>query len=112
MDVAVINQMFNNIYNDMSKEQIINVLEQVRRERDIAIEQLQNDYGVGFGEKRPVGKWVWSPHAHDWNIGGYECSNCGYVNNDLGITKIHLKVDYAASHYCANCGIKMGGYQN
>lgn len=104
--------MSNSIYDNMSKEQLIGILEQVRWERDIAIERLRNDYGVGFGEKRPTAKWVYNPHAQDWNIGGYECSNCGYVNNDLGITKIHLKVDYAASHYCAQCGRKMAGYQN
>ena len=32
--------MGNNIYDNMSKEQIINVLEQVQWERDVAIEQL------------------------------------------------------------------------
>ena len=38
--------MGNNIYDNMSKEQIINVLEQVQWERDVAIEQLQNHFGV------------------------------------------------------------------
>lgn len=45
---AVGNKMGNNIYDNMSKEQIINVLEQIRWERDAAIKQLQNDFGVGF----------------------------------------------------------------
>ena len=55
---AVGNKMGNNIYDNMSKEQIINVLEQIRWERDAAIKQLQNHFGVGFGEKRPTTKWV------------------------------------------------------
>ena len=38
--------MGNNIYDNMSKEQIINVLEQVQWERDAAIKQLQNGYGM------------------------------------------------------------------
>lgn len=104
--------MSNDIYDKMSKEQLIGVLEQVRWERDIAIGQLREDYGVGFAEKRPVGKWVWNPNAIDWNIGGYECSNCGYVNTSLGTEKHYLKSDFAASHYCTNCGRKMEGYSN
>ena len=43
---AVGNKMGNNIYDNMSKEQIINVLEQIRWERDVAIKQLQNGYGM------------------------------------------------------------------
>lgn len=43
---AVGNKMGNNIYDNMSKEQIINVLEQIRCERDAAIKQLQNGYGM------------------------------------------------------------------
>lgn len=43
---AVGNKMGNNIYDNMSKEQIVNVLEQIQWERDVAIEQLQNGYGM------------------------------------------------------------------
>lgn len=41
-------KLANSIYDNMSKEQVVNVLEQVQWERDIAIEQLRNDYNVGF----------------------------------------------------------------
>lgn len=105
-------KLVDSIYDNMSKEQVINVLEQVQWERDIAIGQLRDDYNVDFGEKRPTAKWVYNPNAVDWNIGGYECSHCGYVNTSLPTTKFCLKTDYAASHYCAQCGYKMIGYQN
>ena len=75
--------MHNDIYDNMSKEQIINILEQVRWERDIAIEQLQNDFGVGFCEKRPTTKWVWDGNCIDWNIGCWRCKSCGTINTML-----------------------------
>lgn len=108
---AVGNKMGNNIYDNMSKEQIINVLEQIRWERDAAIKQLQNDFGVGFGEKHPTTKWVWDENCIDWNIGCWRCKDCGTTNTMLSTSPEINPMQYSASNYCAHCGKKVVGYE-
>ncbi len=68
------------------------VYEQTVWERDIAIKQLQEDYGVGLGEKKSAniaevkhGKWF-----------GTVCSQCG------NSTSYYYDCDY-----CPNCGARM-----
>lgn len=87
------------------------VYEQAAWERDLAILQLKNDYGVGLGEKKrdvaPVrrGKWkertisayrgtddFGDPIYRDVSI--YCCSNCD-------------RETVIKERYCPNCGAKM-----
>lgn len=85
--------------------------DQLRWERDIAVHQLKNDYGVNFGEARPTAKWIWNPDGIDWNIGGWQCEKCGFINGLLPAPPVYIPItDYAASHYCAQCGVKMDGW--
>ena len=75
------------------------VHEQVKWERDVAIEQLES-YGVSLGEKADVAKVVhgrWIPCEN----GGYNCSNCD--------RRVAFLVH---NRYCPNCGAKMDGDGN
>ena len=73
-------------------------------ERDLAIEQLRNDYGVGLGEKKSAdvvevvhGRWV-EVHRTPFGSSAYRCSVCeGYMPF------------YNGYNYCPNCGAKMDG---
>ena len=88
------------------------VLDQVRWERDVAIEQLES-YGVSLGEKADVTKVV---HGH-W-ISLTDCANAGVYCSVCG--KKVWKEDYAwcnkknrlRSNYCPHCGAKMDGDGN
>ena len=80
------------------------VLDQVKWERDVAIEQLES-YGVSLGEKAEVAKVVrgrWVPlYNVDWIsdrkwLTDYVCSGCGQLHKEK-------------SNYCPNCGAKMDG---
>lgn len=79
--------------------------EQVKWERDTAIEQLKS-YGVGFCENADVvevkhGGWVyWQPDGtnHLWR-----CSVCdGAISTPMKFVADHIK-------YCEHCGAKMKG---
>ena len=68
---------------------------QVAWERDQAIKQLREDYGVGLGEKKSVdvspvrhGRWIY----HDDGV--ITCSECGNGES-------------RNSHYCRYCGAKI-----
>lgn len=74
-------------------------VEQLKWERDTAIEQLQS-YGVGLGEKTDIvkvnhGEWI--RHEKDGALfADYECSVCSaYPTGGI------------RSYYCPNCGAKM-----
>ena len=79
--------------------------DQVAWERDMAIQQLREDYGVGLGEKKPVdvvevvrGRWK--------KIGAYaKCTNCGTVFKLL--STIH--VFRMNNKFCRTCGARMDG---
>ena len=71
--------------------------DQVMWERDVAIQQLRDDYGVGLGEKKaadaaPVrhGRWI-----KDGDM--VVCSECG---------EEHAWDEYRST-YCEDCGAKM-----
>lgn len=90
--------------------------DQVLWERDIAVRQLREDYGVDLGEKKhadvaPVkhGKWVWNPNGMDWGLGAWECSECACRNNNLGMNSKMNPLMFSGSKYCPNCGAKMDG---
>ena len=85
---------------------------QVAWERDQAIKQLREDYGVGLGEKKSVdvspvrhGRWVWTQGVceDDYSL---NCSSCGspcpgnYDDEDE-------TYKYHRYPYCPNCGCKM-----
>lgn len=72
--------------------------EQVRWERDVAIDQL-NSYGVQLGEKAELqrvkhGKWRFSRVTVGHKI--WECSVCE-------------KTEITRTNYCPNCGTQMDG---
>lgn len=80
---------------------------QVMQERDLAIQQLREDYGVSLGEKNadvaPVvhGKWVF-----DFNLDGsnfYWCSICN--RQEVLLEKEDI---YEWCPYC-HCGARMDG---
>ena len=83
------------------------VHEQVRWERDMAIEQLES-YGVSLGEKAEVAKVV-----HGRWVSLTDCANAG-VYCSVCNKKVY-KEDYAwcnrknklRSNYCPNCGADM-----
>lgn len=53
------------------------------------------------------GHWVYDPNAQDWGIGGFVCSECHVMNNNLDSSgKIHPSW-FAGSKYCPVCGTKM-----
>lgn len=62
-------------------------LEQIKWERDIAVEQLAQ-LGYGFGEKPKIGRWI------DKGSLSCRCSECGCKN-------------VRETPYCPYCGIKM-----
>ena len=75
----------------------LGVYEQVAWERDIAIQQLREDYGVELGQKKadvaPVrhGRWV----LVDSDVEQFfMCNKCN-------------EKEYWESNYCSNCGAKM-----
>lgn len=70
-------------------------------ERDLAIEQLRNDYGVGLGEKKSAyvvevkrGRWT----LHDDGSG--TCDQCHF-------TQKHIWDDDGWQNYCGVCGADM-----
>ncbi len=79
---------------------------QVAWERDLALQQLRGDYGVGLGEKKadvaPVvhGRWVeWYPPKHMILTGEemlYRCSSCDAKYSDV-----------EGYRFCPHCGAKM-----
>ena len=76
---------------------------QVAWERDLALQQLRGDYGVGLGEKKadvaPVvhGRWVIVDDGVMIGDGKHmECSVCHTWKKD------RIKTDY-----CPNCGARM-----
>ena len=89
--------------------------EQVVWERDTALRQLREDYGVGLGEKkRDVagvrhGKWKYDPNGMDWGLGAWVCSVCGCKNNNLGTSERINPYLFSGSKFCPNCGARMTG---
>lgn len=92
--------------------------EQAVWERDLAITQLRNDYGVGLGEKKkdvaPVVHARWEecdyvePCVHGFGTvrhpnEGLKCTNCMNVFSKKLLWKYN---------YCPNCGAKMDGGQH
>lgn len=78
--------------------------DQVAWERDIAIQQLREDYGVGLGEKKAAdvvevvhGRWIEKRERDTFRgcIFHYQCSQCGRTENHK-------------EPYC-HCGARMDG---
>lgn len=82
--------------------------DQTAWERDLAIQQLREDYGVGLGEKKkdvaPVrhGRWEDKPNPQ-WRAYDIRyCSACGWSIHKSKLRKSDLNWEY-----CPNCGAKM-----
>lgn len=78
--------------------------EQIKWERDVAIEQLKS-IGKGLGEKmddvKPVktGKWIYDTQFHWYRS---SCSECGYMRTT------DIKADnWNGWKYCPNCGARL-----
>ena len=64
-------------------------------------------------EQRETAHWIYDKDALDWNIGGYKCSICHTVNNNLPTTDILNKpFNFVGSKFCPECGRKMEVYKN
>lgn len=80
--------------------------EQVMWERDVALRQLREDYGVGLGEKKrdiaevKHGEWIHDENYESW-ADMYICSAC----NHHALTDGDYR--HTLSNYCPNCGAKM-----
>lgn len=72
------------------------VFEQVKWERDTALQTLQ-EHGIGLGQKVEHGEWIVVDDGVLIGDGKHlECSKCGV-----------WKKDRQKSNYCPNCGAKM-----
>lgn len=90
-----------NIVNELNLYEIyrFETVEQIKWERDTAIEQLKS-LGYSFGERPRIGHWIVLTDCA--NEGTY-CSRCrAKIFNDTN--KQHKK---KLSTYCPNCGAKM-----
>ena len=82
------------------------VLDQIRWERDVAIEQLA-EYGICFGEKKRYlakvrhGKWI--KHRDEYDCEYIECSVCG---ENFYPPENAFEFDILPK-YCQECGAKM-----
>lgn len=79
------------------------VMEQIKWERDIAIEQLAS-YGVCLGEKKELaevkhGEWIYRDSDIGWKC--YECSICNTIHTFYDEDPL--------SNCCSQCGAKMDG---
>ena len=88
------------------------VLEQVMWERDLAIKQLREDYGVSLGEKKSadvvevkLGRWVgleYDGYADGLPVYDlWECSECGNEVRGEDVPDTHP--------WCNGCGARMEG---
>ena len=62
-----------------------------------------------IGKLEPVrhGRWIHDINAQDRGIGGFKCSECDAVHQNLPVVeKIHVSW-FVGSKYCPNCGAKM-----
>ena len=57
-------------------------------------------------------KWVWNDDAIDWNLGCWQCKECGCINTMLSSAKDINPMIYQASKYCPSCGRKVIGYES
>lgn len=55
------------------------------------------------------GKWVFDKNANNWGIGGYVCSECQAINDNLPYVKVAVPLMFVGTKYCPNCGAKMEG---
>lgn len=79
------------------------VLEQVKWERDMAMQQLE-EHGIPFGAKADVvevrhGEWIESTHWGEWY---YDCPFC----DDGFATRGRCETP---PNFCSNCGAKLTG---
>lgn len=80
--------------------------DQVMWERDVAIQQLREDYGVGLGEKKAADV-VERKHG-EWALnkdGSGTCNQCHFTQKNVW--------DYDGwQNYCGVCGADMRGSEN
>lgn len=99
----------NDIYDNLTKEQLIGLQKQIRWERDVAIEQL-HQIGKEFGEKMDdVHKVVFCKdckygHVYKWE-GKYHCElnlHFEIVGKDLkGNTTYNSNSEWGADDFCS-----------
>ena len=86
--------------------------DQVLWERDVAIQQLREDYGVGLGEKKSAdvverkrGEWI--EVEFGWDDVYYDCSVCGESFCLIDGTPTDNMYNF-----CPSCGSDMRSHQN
>lgn len=57
--------------------------------------------------KIKTGHWQWDPNGQDWDIGAWECSECGGLNLNIGLSEKIEPLQWMGSKFCPNCGVKM-----
>lgn len=90
------------------------VYEQVAWERDIAIQQLREDYGVELGQKKADVAYVQHGRWIEESDGGTRCSVCNKRVRDATGGRDD-PVNLSKMPYCPKCGAKMdldGGIKN
>ena len=54
-------------------------------------------------------EWIFNPDGTDWNIGAWQCSNCGSKNKNLSSDGDTNPYFFAGSRFCPHCGLPMQG---
>lgn len=55
------------------------------------------------------GRWIYDINAQDWGIGGFKCSVCDAVNQNLPVVEKIRVSWFVGSKYCPNRGADMRG---
>ena len=53
-------------------------------------------------------KWVWDKDGMDWGLGAWRCPECGNKPETWWETDPKNPYRCSGSHYCPNCGARMG----
>lgn len=102
-----------NLTEEMADIQVVQAILGVDpREIEAIYTEKMERWAKRLEEKKPDGAyWQWNPDGMDWGLGAWECSKCGFANNNLpsmAVTHLH-PMSFAGSKFCPNCGRKIFG---
>ena len=55
--------------------------------------------------------WIWNPNSLDFNVGAWECSNCGCRNHNIPNNPDAKPHMFAGARFCPQCGLQIVGYE-